>query len=178
MTTDKASSTFARRIEHALESTLFRARWLLVPFYLGLVVAIVLLLVKFAKATLAAADPILSGTSGEAMIAILGLVDAALVANLLLIIIFSGYENFISKMDLSDSEDRPKWMGNIGFADLKVKLIGSIIAISAIDLLKYFFNVATANAHDMAWAIGIHVSLVISGVLFAVMDRIADRHRT
>jgi len=167
----------ARRTEVALETALFRARWLLVPFYLGLVVAMVLLLAKFAKATLASVVPILNGSSGEAMIAILSLVDAALVANLLLIIIFAGYENFISKIDLRDSEDRPKWMGNVGFSDLKIKLIGSIVAISAIDLLKYFFNVGTARPQDMAWAIGIHVCLVVSGVLFALMDRIADRHK-
>ena len=178
MTTPETPRHFARRAELLLESSLFRARWLLVPFYLGLVFAIVLLLLKFGKACLGAIDPILYGSSGQAMIAILGLVDAALVANLLLIIIFAGYENFISKMELSNSEDRPKWMGNIGFADLKVKLIGSIIAISAIDLLKYFFNVATADSRDMAWAIGIHVCLVVSGLMFALMDRIADRHGT
>ncbi|HSC64761.1 MAG TPA: YqhA family protein [Caldimonas sp.] len=166
----------ARRTEVALETALFRTRWLLVPFYVGLVVAMVLLLVKFAKATLASVDPILHGSGGEAMIAILGLVDVALVANLLLIIIFAGYENFISKIDLGESEDRPKWMGNVGFSDLKIKLIGSIVAISAIDLLKYFFNVQTSRPHDMGWAIAIHACLVVSGVLFAIMDRIAARH--
>jgi uncharacterized protein (TIGR00645 family) len=166
----------SRRTERGLEKALFQTRWLLLPFYAGLVFAMLLLLGKFAKATLAAIDPILGGSSGEAMIAILGLVDATLVANLLLIIILAGYENFISKIDLGDSEDRPKWMGNLGFAHLKIKLIGSIVAISAIDLLKYFFNVSTSSPRDMAWAIGIHVCLVVSGVLFALMDRIADRH--
>jgi len=176
VTEHAAPASLARRTEVVLETALFRTRWLLVPFYFGLIVAMALLLAKFAKATLAAFDPILHGSSGEAMIAILSLVDAALVANLLLIIIFAGYENFISKIDLRDTEDRPKWMGSVGFSDLKIKLIGSIVAISAIDLLKYFFNVGTARPQDMAWAIGIHVCLVVSGVLFALMDRIAARH--
>ena len=166
-----------RSAELLLELMLFRTRWLLVPFYLGLVLAMGFLLIKFVKAVVASYAPIVDGTGGEAMIAILGLVDAALVANLLLIIIFAGYENFISKIDLGDTEDRPKWMGNVGFSDLKIKLIGSIVAISAIDLLKYFFNVSTASSMEMAWAVGIHVALVVSGVLFAIMDRIADHKR-
>ncbi len=177
-TTTTTSTSGARRVELLLELALFRTRWLLVPFYLGLIVAMALLLIKFAKSTIASIDVIVNGSSGAAMIAVLSLVDAALVANLLLIIIFAGYENFISKIDLGDSEDRPKWMGNVGFSDLKIKLIGSIVAISAIDLLKYFFNVGTAQPHEIAWAIGIHITLVVSGVLFALMDRIAERKHT
>jgi len=107
------------------------------------------------------------------MIAVLNLVDTALVANLLLIIVFAGYENFISKFNLRNNEDRPNWMGTVGFSGLKIKLIGSIVAISAIDLLKYFFNVGANKPEDMAWAVGIHVCLVVTGVLFALMDRIA-----
>ena len=171
---DEPKSGLLRRTESLLELMLFRTRWLLVPFYLGLVVAIGFLLIKFVAALLSSYTPIVHGNSGEAMIAILGLVDAVLVANLLLIIIFAGYENFISKIDVGDSEDRPKWMGSVGLSDLKIKLIGSIVAISAIDLLKYFFNVRTSSSTEMAWAIGIHLTLVVSGVLFALMDWIAD----
>lgn len=112
------------------------------------------------------------------MLGILTLVDITLVANLLLIIIFAGYENFVSKIDTCDNEDRLDWIGHVSFADLKLKLIGSIVAISGIELLKYFINVkevlASENGnYQLAWLVGMHLTLVFSGVMFAVMDRIA-----
>ena len=162
-----------KRIEHGVEAFIFNSRWLLAPFYLGLVLAIGLLLVKFVKAFLLAVPVVFEGSSGDAMIAILTLVDITLVANLLLIMIFAGYENFISKIDTGDHEDRPEWMGHVGFSDLKIKLIGSIVAISGIELLKYFVNVKTATEHELMWVVIIHLTLVFSGVMFALMDRIA-----
>src|SRR5581483_10435793 len=128
------------------------------------------------------------GTENEAILAILTLVDMSLVANLLLIIIFSGYENFVSKINTGDHEDRPSWMGKVDFSGLKVKLIASIVAISAIELLKSFVKVESLSADQLslhgplAWKVGIHLTLIISGVMFALMDRIAegarhDRHR-
>jgi uncharacterized protein (TIGR00645 family) len=165
-----------KRIEHGLEAFIFHSRWLLAPLYLGLVLAIGLLLVKFAKSFLLAISAVFEGSSGDAMIAILTLVDITLVANLLLIIIFAGYENFVSKIDTGDHEDRPEWMGHVGFSDLKIKLIGSIVAISGIELLKYFVNVKEATEHELMWVVIIHLTLVVSGVMFALMDRIAGSH--
>jgi uncharacterized protein (TIGR00645 family) len=168
-----------RKIEKGLESMMFNSRWLLAPFYVGLVFSIVLLLVKFFQEFLHLAPHILDSTEGSAILSILTLVDMALVANLLLIIIFSGYENFVSKIDAGDHEDRPEWMGRIDFSALKLKLIASIVAISAIELLKAFVNLDDVLAkdngwHRLAWMVGIHMTLVVSGVMFAVMDRIAD----
>ena len=105
---------------------------------------------------------------------ILTLVDITLVANLLLIIIFAGYENFVSKIDTGDNEDRPEWMGHVGFSDLKLKLIGSIVAISGIELLKYFINVKEVLAepngnYQLAWLVGIHLTLVFSGVMLSLI---------
>lgn len=165
-----------RSAETLLETALFRSRWLLAPFYFGLILVIGLLLVKFVRLLGASWRDIVEGSGGEAMIAVLGLIDATLVASLVLIIVFAGYESFISRINVgAAAEDRPKWMGSVGFSDLKLKLIGSIVAISAIDLLKYFYNVATTPAHELGWAIAIHVTLVVSGVLFALIDRIAER---
>ena len=162
-----------KRVEHGLEVFIFNSRWLLAPFYLGLIAAIGLLLVKFGKAFIASLPVVFEGSSGDAMIAILTLVDITLVANLLLIIIFAGYENFISKIDTQGHEDRPDWMGHVSFSDLKLKLIGSIVAISGIELLKYFVNVGQHNERDLMWVVIIHLTLVFSGVMFALMDRIA-----
>ncbi len=162
-----------KRIEHGLEVFIFGSRWLLAPFYLGLIAGIGLLLLKFVKAFIAALPIVFEGSGGEAMIAILTLVDITLVANLLLIIIFAGYENFISKIDTHEHEDRPDWMGHVGFSDLKLKLIGSIVAISGIELLKYFVNVGQHTERDLMWVVIIHLTLVFSGVMFALMDRIS-----
>ena len=162
-----------KRIEHALEMFMFGSRWLLVPFYMGLVGGIALLLVKFVKAFVALVPTVFTGDSGAALLGILSLVDITLVANLLIIIIFAGYENFVSKIDTGDSEDRPSWMGHVSFSDLKLKLIGSIVAISGIELLKYFINVKEVSTHELIWAVGIHLTLVFSGVMFALMDRIS-----
>lgn len=162
-----------RLCENGLEKLIFNSRWLLTPFYLGLVAAIGLLLVKFIKSFIAAFPVVFNGSGGEAMIAILTLVDITLVANLLIIIIFAGYENFISKIDTGNNEDRPDWMGHVGFSDLKLKLIGSIVAISGIEVLKYFVNVKNSTQHELIWVVIIHLTLVFSGVMFALMDRIA-----
>lgn len=164
--------------ERVLERLIFGSRWLLTPLYLGLIAAIALLLVKFLKEFLHLLPLVLSGDGGEVMVGVLTLVDVALVANLLLIIIFAGYENFVSKIDTGSHEDRPEWMGRVSFSDLKIKLIGSIVAISGIELLKSFLNIEAYTNEQLGWKLGLHMTFVVSGVMFALMDRLAhkDRH--
>jgi uncharacterized protein (TIGR00645 family) len=161
-------------VEAALESLVFRSRWLLAPFFVGLILAIIALLVKFLKQLWALAIGVFSLSSDEMIISILTLVDSALIAALLLIIGFSGYENFVSKIGTGDHEDRPAWMGKVGFSDLKIKLIGAIVAISAVELLKAFINLDEFTWYQLSWKVGIHVTFVVSGVLFAITDRITD----
>ena len=163
-----------KKIEHALEVVIFNSRWLLAPFYIGLVVGILMLLVKFLQEFLHILPHIFDSSESEVILAILTLVDMSLVANLLIIIIFSGYENFVSKIDTRGHEDRPEWMGKVDFSGLKVKLIASIVAISAIELLKAFVNVSAYTTEQLAWKVGIHAVLISSGVLFALMDKIAE----
>lgn len=162
-----------RAAESTLESLIFRSRWLLAPFFVGLIAAIVVLLVKFAKDLFLLFAGLGSAGESEVIVGILTLVDTALIASLLLIIIFSGYENFVSKIGIGEHEDRPDWMGKIGFSDLKLKLIGAIVAISAVELLKAFIAVQSLTNEQLAWKVGIHLTFVVSGVLFALTDRIA-----
>lgn len=166
-----------KRIESFLEAMMFNSRWLLAPFYIGLVLAIALLLVKFVKEFAHVAPAVLWEGGGQAIVGILSLVDIVLVANLLLIIVFAGYENFVSKINTGGHEDRPTWMGHVGFSDLKVKLIGSIVAISGIELLKAFVDVAAMTTHELSWRVGLHLTFVVSGVLFALMDRLAESRK-
>lgn len=167
-----------REIEKGFEHVLFASRWLLAPIYLGLIGALLVLLYKFLKNLWLLITSLQDTASKDAdiIIGVLSLVDVSLVMNLLVIIILSGYENFVSKMeDLHGHEDRPDWMGHIGFSDLKIKLIGSIVAISGIELLKAFMAVDNLSERHMMWMVGIHLTFVISGVLYAVMDKISHK---
>jgi len=164
-----------KTIESTLESWVFRSRWLLAPFFIGLLLAIVALLLKFLKLLWTLALEMFTLGADQMIISILSLVDAALIAALLLIIGFSGYENFVSKIGVGEHEDRPAWMGKVGFSDLKIKLMGAIVAISAVELLKAFINVDENSPwQPLAWRVGIHITFVVSGVVFAITDRIVE----
>jgi uncharacterized protein (TIGR00645 family) len=166
-------------MESLFESLIFKSRWLLAPMYLGLVGGLLILLVKFVQEFLHIVVHLLETSEREAVLPILALVDITLVANLLIMVIFSGYENFVSKIDVADHVDKPDWMGKVDYSGLKLKLIGSIVAISAIDLLKAFMHITTPGVEhltdsQLGWMVGIHMTLIISGVLFALMDKLAE----
>jgi uncharacterized protein (TIGR00645 family) len=112
----------------------------------------------------------------EITLKILELLDVVLLGNLIIIVIFAGYENFVSKINVAtDSVDRPHWMGRVDYSGLKIKLIGSLVAISVIELLKDFMMEGEYDNNHQMWRIVIHITFVISGVLFALMDFIADK---
>lgn len=165
------------KIEAGLEATIFKSRWLLAPFYLGLVFSIILLFIKFAQEFWHMSTHVLDASESEVIVGILALVDMSLVGSLLLMIIFSGYEIFISKINVAGHEDRPDWMGKVDFSGLKLKVIGAIVAISAIDLLKTFMNIpgelSYQDTNVLLWKVIIHLAFVLSGVFFALMDKIA-----
>jgi len=165
-------------IESVLEKVLFASRWLLAPFYLGLAVGVGILLIKFMQELFHLALISISGSESDVILGVLTLVDLALTGSLLLIVIFSGYENFVSKIDHSGHKDWPEWMGTIDFTALKIKLLGSIVAISAIQLLKQFMAVKTASDRELMWYVIIHVVFVVSSVLLAVSDRLSGEART
>jgi uncharacterized protein (TIGR00645 family) len=157
-------------MERMIERGLFASRWLMAPMYVGLVGALAILVWTFLMelGRFAAAIPTL--TVDDAVLGVLALIDLSLAGNLLLIVIFSGYENFVSRMELAEEEDRPEWQGTVDFAGLKLKLVASIVAISGIHLLKVFMDVETYDAEKIRWMVVIHLVFVISGVLLAAMD--------
>lgn len=161
--------------ERAFETLLFASRWLMVPFYFGLVVALVALLYVFGHETLAATLKLAELKETDIIVWVLSLIDLSLMANLLLMVIFSGYENFVSKMDVAEHPDRPAWMGKIDFSGMKLKLIASIVAISAIHLLRAFMEVESMDKTNLQWMVIIHLTFVTSGVLLALMDWITSR---
>jgi uncharacterized protein (TIGR00645 family) len=168
-------------VERSFEKGLFASRWLMAPMYLGLAVALGMMTVIFIK-ELVTYIPKLMELTPEAMILVaLTLIDLTLAANLILIVIFSGYENFVSKFDFDTGTDRPDWMGTVDFSGLKMKLIASIVAISGIHLLKKFMEIrdidsaVTFGQSEMFWLVVIHLTFVVSGVLMALMDYLAER---
>jgi uncharacterized protein (TIGR00645 family) len=170
---DTSSISRPSRVEAVLEGLLFSSRWLLAPFYLGLAIGLALLLGKFALAIVDLVIHGLQGSQDHLIVSVLGLVDISLMANLVLMVMFAGYENFVSRLDLHNHPDRPTWMGHVGFGELKLKLMTSIVAISAIHVLEDFMNAPALLDRDLAWRAGLHIVFIISGVLLALMDRIS-----
>src|SRR5262245_10245224 len=175
-------------LERVLEDGLFASRWLMAPSYAGLVAALGALMVVFFQELwheiplLWTMDPVTNAygmDAEDAILLALTLIDLSLAANLVLIVIFSGYENFVSKIDVANHEDRPEWMGTVDFSGLKLKLIASIVAISGIALLKAFLEIGGHSEEDpftqddqraLLWQVIVHLTFVASGVLLAFMD--------
>ncbi len=167
-------------LERGLERGLFASRWLLAPIYVGLVVSLVMLVVIFFRELFAKLPKVLTMSADDGILSILSLIDLSLAANLLLIVLFSGYETFVSKLHVEDETDRPNWMGTVDFSGLKLKLIASIVAISGIHLLKVFMALGEGGAHSpevetLKWMMFIHLTFVVSGVLLAAMDWLSSR---
>ena len=169
-------------VEKVLEAILFKSRWLLAPFYLGLVLSLLLLLGAFVAELIHVMPQLLNLAEidpEQVILAVLSLIDLSLAGNLVVIVIFSGYENFVSKINTENAEDRPSWMGTLDFSGLKMKLIGSIVAISAISLLRAFMTLSEDSSvldeRKMFWMLILHLTFVGSGLMFAVMDYIGNR---
>jgi uncharacterized protein (TIGR00645 family) len=166
-------------VEKYLESGLFTSRWLLAPFYVGLVIALAMLLIVFVRELVISIPEMMRLDAEQMILSVLTLIDLSLAGNLVLIVIFSGYENFVSKITAAvGSQDRPSWMGTLDFSGLKMKLIGSMVAISAISLLRAFVSLTEPytplNERKLFWLVMLHLTFLASGVMFALMDWLAS----
>jgi uncharacterized protein (TIGR00645 family) len=165
------------RVERFVGRSLFACRWLLAPFYLGLAVSLIVLLVKFTLKTIRLVTTAATGQDTEIITGVLSLIDVSLVASLLLMVMLAGYENFVSGFEVAPRRYSPSWMGHVSFGDLKVKVLTSIVAISAIHVLEGFMNIHDLGDRDLGWGLGIMVGFTLTGTLLAVMNRISgDAH--
>jgi uncharacterized protein (TIGR00645 family) len=153
------------RAERLVERTIFASRWLLAPFYLGLAVSLVVLLIKFGQKIFKLVTYSLFSSGNDVIPVVLSL----------LIVMFSGYENFVSSFELDDHKYKPAWMGHVDFGDLKIKLLTSIVAISAVHLLESFMNIDQTSDRELEWSLGIQITLVLTGVLLAIMNRVSGQ---
>jgi uncharacterized protein (TIGR00645 family) len=150
---------------------LFATRWLLVPFY----AALLELIAKDALRVLSLAVQFPTSSESDVMLGVLALVEMTLTASLVIIVIFSGYVNFVSKVDAKQHADWPQWMAKIDFSELKIKLMGSIVAISGINLLEGFTEIAHESDRDLYWRAGIHLVFVVSAVSLGLADWLSHR---
>lgn len=167
-------------VERWLEAGLFASRWLMAPFYVGLVVALIELLVAFGQDMIHGVPKLFGPFQpDDAIVLTLSLIDLSLAANLLLIVIFAGYENFVAKIDVAEDVERPDWMGTLDFSGIKIKLITSIVTISAVALLRAFMALSEPGAvPDIAkleWLVGLHVTFLVSGVALGFMDWLGQK---
>ena len=163
-------------LEAVIEWVIYTSRWLMAPVYLGLIAALAILIITFFRELYLQAPQVLTMDETDIILLVLTLVDLSLAGNLVLIILFSGYENFVSKMEMAHKDrDRPEWMGTIDFSGLKIKLIASIVAISGIHLLKIFMNLPNYTEAQLLWYVIIHATFILSGVCIAGMDWMEEK---
>ena len=167
----RSNSNF-KRTERGFESLIFNSRWLMAPIYFGLVISLAVLMLKFCMVLYEFIVHAPGSKESDIILGVLSLIDLSLTGNLILIVVFSGYENFVSKIDPGGHPDWPDWMTKVHFGGLKQKLLASIVAISAIQVLKAFMNIDTNfDSTKLAWLVGVHLVFVVSAFMLAISDR-------
>ncbi len=168
-------SLIMNKLEQTLEKFMYASRWLLGPVYLGLSLILLMLTIKFFQEIIHFIPYLLTMSESELILKILTLVDLTLVGSLTVIVMFSGYENFVSQLDIGKKTEKLDWLGTHDYGSLKLKVASSIVAISSIHLLKIFMNVQDTDSDKIKWYVITHMTLVVSALLMAVMDKIS-RH--
>ena len=164
-----------KRIEQGLEAVIFGLRWIMAPVYLALMAVLVLIAIRFALELAGAVAGIWAMTTDAVVMLTLTLIDLTLAANLLVIVVMAGYENFVSRLGVEGHEDRPAWLGHVDFGALKLKLVASIVAISGIHLLKTFLEIHDLPREEVVLQLLLHLGFCVTGVLLAWMDRLSDK---
>lgn len=159
-------------LERIVERLLFASRWLLAPLYLGLAILLLIFTIHFFIALFHIAQNALTMQETDVILAALSLIDLALVGGLVVMVMLSGYENFVSRLDIAETEKSISWLGKLDTGTLKLKVAASIVAISAIQLLKGFMEVQSVSNDKLFWMTAMHLTFVVSALLLAVMDRL------
>ena len=162
-------------MERWFEKLMYSTRWLLAPIYLGLSLALLALGIKFFTELFHVLPVIFSISEMDLILVVLSLVDISLVGGLIIMVMFSGYENFVSQLDLDDNNDKLNWLGKLDTASLKNKVAASIVAISSIHLLKVFMNAQHYEESKLMWYVLIHLTFVVSAFAMGVLDKMT-RH--
>ncbi|MCK5829458.1 MAG: TIGR00645 family protein [Methylococcales bacterium] len=162
-------------MEKTIERMMYASRWVLAPVYLGLSLALCALFIKFFQELYHFLPQIMAMNESALILKLLTLIDITLVGSLTVIVMFSGYENFVSQLDIKEDTEKLDWLGSHDYGSLKMKVASSIVAISSIHLLKVFMNIETTANDKIMWYVLIHLTMVISALLMGYLDKIS-RH--
>jgi len=161
------------RIEHFLERVMYASRWIMAPVFLGMSLVLLVLAIKFFQELYHFLPHILEIDDAQIILKLLTFVDLALVGSLTLIVMFSGYENFVSRLDIGSEAEKLEWLGTHDYGSLKLKVATSIVAISSIRLWKVFREVQNTENDKMLWYVIIHLTLVSSAFIMGYLDKIS-----
>ncbi len=156
-----------------MERALYASRWILAPVYFGMSLLLIMVTIKFFQELFHVFPLILEIKESQLILTALSLVDLILVASLLVIVMFSGYENFVSQLSLAEDTEKLDWLGKHDYGSLKLKVASSVVAISSIHLLKVFMNVEHTENDKIIWFVVIHLTLVVSALFMGYLEKIA-----
>lgn len=157
-------------IERWIEGALYRARWLLAPLYLGLSLALLALGIKFFQEAAHLLLHVLDLSESQMILHLLSMIDMAMVGGLIVMVMMSGYENFVSQLDINENHEKLSWLGKMDSSSLKGKIAASIVAISSIHLLKIFMDVKNIDNDKLKWYVLLHLTFVISAFAMGYLD--------
>lgn len=160
-------------MERFIENAMYASRWLLAPVYFGLSLALIALTVKFFQEIIHVLPNIFSISEGDLILTLLSLVDMALVGGLLVMVMFSGYENFVSTLDIYEGKEKLSWLGKMDSGSLKNKVAASIVAISSIHLLRIFMEAKNVPDNKLMWYVIIHLTFVLSAFVMGYLDKLS-----
>lgn len=159
-------------MERLIETTMYAARWLLAPIYLGLSLALLALALKFFQEIFHVLPHVFELAEAELILTLLSMIDMALVGGLLVMVMISGYENFVSQLDIAEGKEKLDWLGKMDSGSLKLKVAASIVAISSIHLLRMFMDAQKISNDKLLWYVIIHMTFVVSAFAMAYVDKL------
>ncbi len=160
------------KIEHGAEQLMYASRWVLAPIYVGLSLTLCALTFKFFQELYHFLPELIELTETDLILKILSMIDLVLIGSLVVIVMFSGYENFVSQMDIGEGTEKLHWLGTHDYGSLKMKVAASVVAISSIHLLKVFMNVEATDNDKLLWYVVIHLTMVVSAFFMGYLDKI------
>lgn len=162
-------------MERIFERLMYASRWVMAPIYLGLSLVLIALGVKFFIEVFHLFSILFTIKEVDLILITLTLIDLALVGGLIVMVMFSGYENFVSKLDIDDNDEKLSWLGQLDANSLKNKVSASIVAISSIHLLKVFMDLKEVDSEKVKWYVLIHLTFVVSAFAMGYLDKITKK---
>jgi uncharacterized protein (TIGR00645 family) len=165
------------KLEVLIEKTMYRSRWVLAPIYLGLSFALLALGMKFFQEVFHLLPKVFAMTEADIILVVLSLIDMAMVGGLIVMVMMSGYENFVSQLDVPEEEEKLSWLGKMDATSLKLKIAASIVAISSIHLLRVFMNTPNTDNDKLLWYVVMHLTFVLSAFAMGALDTMTKKSR-